>query len=418
MINEDLSQYDRITQILKSQSAPKVQQLNPQESTSAFLRSLVDRSSYGAQAEKMQQLNLDRAQQAQQFEMEKEKSIFDIANQRAAAGDKVAEKMLERAKLFVGDDANAQAQLLDYLHKSPDQIDPNNAYQLNSAFARGAKELGLRNVDRELDLQKKRADIEAAKRRGLGGGGGGGGVFGAKVSALTDTYKNKFGVEPSPEAQMQILSAAAAPTPQGSELYFDDDGLIQIRNFGGRVSAAGELENVKEKEKIIGKAEGENTVAYEEFLAATPQFENTAEELYRLADAATYTAVGKFSNAFQRQLGVGVGSAAEAKAKYENIVKVEILPILRATFGAQFTKVEGEWLLSTLGDTNLSAEEKKAQLDARVEGWIRQAQTMAAKVGKQAPEDMFKNIQEQRNLATEKPAQKRIKYDAQGNRLP
>jgi len=68
---------------------------------------------------------------------------------------------------------------------------------------------------------------------------------------------------------------------------------------------------------------------------------------------------------------------------------LRILPTLKATFGAQFTVKEGEWLLATLGDANLSPPEKKAALDARVQGWINMAEILARRADQPEPTGLF-----------------------------
>ena len=45
----------------------------------------------------------------------------------------------------------------------------------------------------------------------------------------------------------------------------------------------------------------------------------------------------------------------------------QVLPLLKATFGAAFTVSEGDKLSATLGDINLSPDEKDAALDAFIE---------------------------------------------------
>jgi hypothetical protein len=62
--------------------------------------------------------------------------------------------------------------------------------------------------------------------------------------------------------------------------------------------------------------------------------------------------------------------SAVDRAAYVSMIDNQILPLLRDTFGAQFTEREGNTLRKTLGDANSTPEEKAAQLDA----FIRQKQ--------------------------------------------
>ena len=72
---------------------------------------------------------------------------------------------------------------------------------------------------------------------------------------------------------------------------------------------------------------------------------------------------------------------ARARADYEATIANNILPLLRQTFGAQFTEKEGESLKTTLGDPNKSPSEKNAVLDAFIESKLNNITSTAAKTG-------------------------------------
>ena len=145
------------------------------------------------------------------------------------------------------------------------------------------------------------------------------------------------------------------------------------------------------RQGTLGTREGQNLADYNDFMASVPALERTANRLYQVADRATYTLSGRSANAFQRELGFDPGDDAAAREYYTNLVRTEILPILKQTFGAQFTEKEGEWLLATLGDINKSPREKQAALQARVESWQNLAETMGRRAGVQ-PEPTFQNF--------------------------
>jgi len=127
-----------------------------------------------------------------------------------------------------------------------------------------------------------------------------------------------------------------------------------------------------EESKAIGKniATVRNDLA--EFEANLPRLQEVVEELGALADIATYTEVGLGVDALKRQAGMDVGKGAIARKEYISKVDNEILPLLRQTFGAQFTVEEGKALKATLGDPNASPEEKKAVLKSFIENKIAQ----------------------------------------------
>ncbi len=143
---------------------------------------------------------------------------------------------------------------------------------------------------------------------------------------------------------------------------------------------------------VVGARQGENEANFTDFKAAVPGLEKVVNNLYTVADRATYSLSNQATDAFQRQLGFNPGDDAAARTYYENLVRNEILPLLKPTFGAQFTIKEGEWLLATLGDVNLSPQEKKAALQARVDSWKNLADTMAARAGQPPIEGAFSSF--------------------------
>jgi len=122
----------------------------------------------------------------------------------------------------------------------------------------------------------------------------------------------------------------------------------------------------------VGKAEGAEhgdikaRIAAAE--AAMPRLKSTVEELKELAKTATHTMAGRAINTATRELGLDPGEGAASRAKYIAVVKNNVLPLLRQTFGAAFTAAEGDSLLATLGDPDMHPTEKNAVLDAFIEG--------------------------------------------------
>ena len=127
-----------------------------------------------------------------------------------------------------------------------------------------------------------------------------------------------------------------------------------------------------EESKVIGKniATVRNDLA--EFEANLPRLQEVVEELGALADIATYTEVGLGVDALKRQAGMDVGKGAIARKEYTSKVDNEILPLLRQTFGAQFTVEEGKALKATLGDPDAHPDEKKAVLKSFIENKVAQ----------------------------------------------
>jgi Transglycosylase SLT domain len=116
-----------------------------------------------------------------------------------------------------------------------------------------------------------------------------------------------------------------------------------------------------------GKGAGEVSVALNSMRAKMPGLESVVTKLGELSERATYTYAGQAVDAFNRQLNLDPRDAAVARTEYEATVSNQILPLLRDTFGAQFTQKEGETLRETLGDPNKSPKEKQAVLTAFIE---------------------------------------------------
>lgn len=116
---------------------------------------------------------------------------------------------------------------------------------------------------------------------------------------------------------------------------------------------------------------GEALSDYKRAKSAMPGLLETISSLKALAPLATHTIGGKVWNATARELGFGATEGATARAKFQAIINNQVLPLLKPTFGGAFTAAEGDKLAATLGDADLSPEEKMAQLDAFIEQKMR-----------------------------------------------
>lgn len=184
---------------------------------------------------------------------------------------------------------------------------------------------------------------------------------------------------------MQAYGLARGGIGQGS--YFNPQ-TNQVEPLPGFADTRGMIREGEAAGNARGVELGVSQAKYDDLIAAYPSLRESTDRLAALGQVATYTAKGQFTDAVRRQLGVDVGDSAEAAAEMATIVDVSILPLLRPTFGAAFTVNEGEWLRATMGDLNLSPEEKIRQINARVEGWNRELRTGARRTGKEIPEDV------------------------------
>lgn len=145
------------------------------------------------------------------------------------------------------------------------------------------------------------------------------------------------------------------------------------------------IEKATKRAGEIGKFEGEEYNDLTNRSARMPQLIDVAGRLSALGKLATYTYAGQARDAIARQTGMDIPDAAVARSAYISMVDNEILPLLRETFGAQFTQKEGESLKVTLGDPNKSPEEKDAVLRSFLQTKMETINTGARKLGQPLP---------------------------------
>lgn len=140
-----------------------------------------------------------------------------------------------------------------------------------------------------------------------------------------------------------------------------------------------------ESEKAVGKSEGEAKNDLASIRSKMPGLELVVKKLDDLSNRATYTAAGQIIDSAMRQSGMEPRGSAVARAEYISMVDNQILPLLRDTFGAQFTQKEGETLRSTLGDPNKSPAEKQAVLRSFIAQKRRDIDALEYRISGKAP---------------------------------
>lgn len=134
-----------------------------------------------------------------------------------------------------------------------------------------------------------------------------------------------------------------------------------------------------------GKGAAETSSEYNSITSKMPGLYGVIDRLSTLADQATYTMAGRALDAVNSQLGLEPRDAAVARAEYTAIVDNQILPLLRDTFGAQFTNEEGLRLARTLGDADKTPTEKQALLKAFIAQKERDIEALRTRTGQPAP---------------------------------
>ena len=143
-------------------------------------------------------------------------------------------------------------------------------------------------------------------------------------------------------------------------------GIKYAETTGGNQSDLQYKPQITTANKIAERrGEAQGNLNYD--TAALPQLEATVAQLSDLGKKATYTIAGRIRDRTVREAGLGATDGAVAREAYANTVRNQVLPLLRQTFGAQFTKAEGDKLEETLGDINKTPQEKDAALQAFIQ---------------------------------------------------
>lgn len=192
-------------------------------------------------------------------------------------------------------------------------------------------------------------------------------------------------VKGSPEYQQFMLTGGGGigeDTPaafQALKLQAIDAGLVpgsdEYKQFM-LTKGAGDAALAKGQ----GTALAEDVALLDNLKSKLPGLKQVVTELENLADDATYTGTGQAVDWTMKQFGLPPRDSAVARTKYTAMVDNQVLPMLRDTFGAQFTVAEGETLRSTLGDPDKSPSEKKAVLRAFIEQKVRNIQALEQRV--------------------------------------
>jgi hypothetical protein len=314
--------------------------------------------------------------------------------------------------------------------------DPSNAFQLMSVGADEVERLGgrpnmmrsdarmfrenpegaLRNVKMGFAAIASKQEYEAAFQGGPGSG------FPAKVQEYYAMI-NESGLElGSPGAQNAALVALGVMPRAGesaSERLARDPELarrvVELEQQTAAAKESGKLESQLaqlpdirasiQTAEASAKSRGESLSDFNRAKAALPGLKEVVNQLIGLADVATYTLAGRAFDVVTKEFGFGATDGSTARAKMESLVNNQVLPLLRETFGAAFTREEGVELRKTMLDINASPAQKKEILNVFYDQKMRSLETTSREIdgGGQAP------------AAPAAPATPLIRIDADGN---
>lgn len=162
-------------------------------------------------------------------------------------------------------------------------------------------------------------------------------------------------------------------------------GAQESAKLGQQLKFKPAIQAAIKKAEAVAKEEGATLTELNKARAAMPGLQEAVGELRRLAPMATFSLGGKAFDEASRQLGFGATKGATARAKFIATINNQVLPLLKPTFGAAFTVQEGESLKATMGDPDLSPDEKLVQLDAFIEQKFRDIETKEAELGVERP---------------------------------
>jgi hypothetical protein len=173
---------------------------------------------------------------------------------------------------------------------------------------------------------------------------------------------------------MQMGDGYGAPSPQPAPVQPDMGGLITPPPAG--LSPAARKGWI---DKQITSA-ADTVESLKSMSSKIPQLVETVNKLSELGNKATYTMGGQGIDWLAKQAGISTEGAV-ARTEYGSIVDNQVLPILKDTFGAQFTKAEGDALRATLGDKDTTPAEKNAVLNSFIRQKLNDVSALGIKAG-------------------------------------
>jgi len=208
------------------------------------------------------------------------------------------------------------------------------------------------------------------------------------------------GIEPgSPEAKMAAqmdlgLTAKAGTSTAAERIAGSPDTAKAIGQTQGIIEGGKEAGKLRSKRKYMPEITAAVKLAekaatergdvlndLDRATAAMPSLVSVVGELKELAPIATSTFSGRLFDGAVKELGFGSTKGADARSKFIGIVRNQVLPLLKPTFGAAFTVQEGEKLEAALADPNASPDQKILQLEAFINQKYRNIETAQRQLG-------------------------------------
>lgn len=251
----------------------------------------------------------------------------------------------------------------------------------------------------EISPQEAIADMDAAiagaERAGFIGSGQGVGQqeFENLISGFTPEEQEKArrikaGLSPRAQGSGALTIAESGKTQDVAEsqatIKGAESGASEQAKSDVQLEMKPKIQAAVKEAETAAKSRGETLTEYSRAKAALPGLQEVVGKLKALSDVATYTVGGRAFDQIVKQMGFGATEGSTARAKMQSLVDNQILPLLRETFGAAFTKEEGDRLRATMLDIDASPEEKKATLDTFLDQKMRNLEAKERELGQQS----------------------------------
>jgi len=212
------------------------------------------------------------------------------------------------------------------------------------------------------------------------------GVDGTVVPKYDPTLTNRFPAQTAQNGDTTLLPPPAGTQSGGSGAQTPPTAAQSVYGTAPSKQRTPTVDAMSPKAKLaydegVAKDQADKTVLYKSIQSKMPQVAATIDQLRTLAKTAAYSPIENKVNDVRRAMGQPVSQGAVDRAKYMATVRDVLLPQLRETFGAQFTQIEGEKLEASLGDPNLSPEEKDAALTSYLEQKMATLQSLGREIG-------------------------------------
>jgi hypothetical protein len=160
---------DKITEILQRRAQQAAPTVSPEQYNTMGIASIASGAGPEAFLQAIQGANQQKQEQfryEQESELQGASTLYDMFEQKRAAGDKQAQALFDRMNMFTGGDPTGNQLFLEQLNADPEDIDPSNAYQVMTKLAGIAKKTGYVSPTQkmtDLDIEAKKLGLLATK---------------------------------------------------------------------------------------------------------------------------------------------------------------------------------------------------------------------------------------------------------------